>query len=773
MNSARRRSEPSAAFLEDRRHLFDLTALGGASFARAYSALVDAWLRTLLGSTDDVALIAVGALGRSEICPGSDLDLVLVHRGLKPARLEELAAAIWYPIWNAGLKLDHSVRTVPEALGVADREIETAMGLLDARIVGGDGALGGELVERSLADWQARAQRRLDQLAKLTDERHTDVTEVAFALEPDLKRAKGGSRDVVTLGIMNRLGLVAAPSPALRSAADTLLEVRVELQRGGGSSNVLFLDQQDAVAQRLGIDADELMERVSEAGRVVGWESDDAWRAVWSARAPRRRDRERPVAPGVVVRAGEIQLEPEVPVDAELVLRAAAAAAYEGLPIAKSALRRCRDGLAPLTERWPDPVRDAFVSLLGGGRPALEQLETLDRYGLLSRVLPEWELVRSRPQRNAFHRFTVDRHLLEAVTQACELIREVARPDLLLVGTLLHDLGKGLPGDHTENGVVLAERVARRMGFDAADVETLVAMVELHLLLPAVATGRDLADPATMEAVAAAVQTGERLDLLAALTEADSLATGPAAWSRWKAELLARLVTGARAALAGNEAVAVVVAPIIPPEYDGSPLVEGHDDVVRVIAPATALSLPLQVGALGLQGQDVRRARSWVVEGVAVSEFEVSARFGDPADWRAYAADLTRWLEQPDQLGHRLDEIAAPYRSRHRASAARPAPPRVIVAPGGAGRDTLVEIRVADGIGVLYRITQALVGLDLRVHRAFVSTLGHEVVDTFYVTGNDGEPARDPAVLAGIEPAVVAALGVTEDGEAVSTPSET
>jgi [protein-PII] uridylyltransferase len=769
----RSRREPSAAFLEDRRHLFELTSLGGAAFARAYSALVDAWLRTLLGPTPDVALVAVGALGRSELCPGSDLDLVLIHRGLKPARLEQLTADIWYPIWDAGLKLDHSVRTVTEALAVADREIETAMGLLDARIVAGDGALGGEIVERALGDWRKAAHRRLDQLAKLTAERHADVPEVAFALEPDLKRAKGGSRDVVTLGIMNRLGLVAAPSPALRSAADTLLEVRVELQRPGGSSNQLFLDRQDQVAQHLGIDADELMERVSEAGRTVGWESDDAWRAVWSSRGSRRHDRARPVAPGVVVRDGEIHLADDVAVDAELVLRCAAAAAYEGQPIAKTALRRCRDGLAPLTDRWPDAVRDAFVSLLGGGRPALEQFETLDRYGLLSRVLPEWELVRSRPQRNAFHRFTVDRHLLEAVTQACELIREVARPDLLLVGTLLHDLGKGLPGDHTDNGVLLADRIARRMGFDDADVETIVAMVELHLLLPAVATGRDLEDVTTMESVAAAVLTSERLDLLAALTEADSLATGPAAWSKWKAELLGRLVTGVRAALAGREAVAVVVAPVVPDGYDGTPLVEGSVDVVRVIAPATELSLPLQVGALGIQGQDVRRARSWVVDGVAVSEFQVAARFGRAADWTTYAADLVAWLEQPDELGRRLDELAAPYRNHHRAAAARPAPPRVIVGSAGGGRDTLVEVRVADGIGVLFRITQALVGLDLRVHRAFVSTLGHEVVDTFYVTRPDGAAVSDPGLVGRIEPAVVAALAGDETRADVRSSSET
>jgi [protein-PII] uridylyltransferase len=275
-----------------------------------------------------------------------------------------------------------------------------------------------------------------------------------------------------------------------------------------------------------------------------------------------------------------------------------------------------------------------------------------------------------------------------------------------------------------------------------------------------------------MEAVAAAVQTSERLDLLAALTEADSLATGPAAWSTWKAELLGRLVTGVRATLAGREAVAVVPPPVIPPEYDGTPLVEGDDDVVRVIAPATELSLPLQVGALGLQGQDVRRARSWVVDGVAVSEFEVAARFGRAADWTTYAADLARWLAHPAELGHRLEELAAPYRHQQRATAARPAPPRVIVDVPGAGPDTLVEVRVADGIGVLFRITRALVGLDLRVHRAFVSTLGHEVVDTFYVTAADGSPV-DPAVTARIEPAVVDALDASDVPSGVMSASET
>ena len=166
-------------------------------------------------------------------------------------------------------------------------------------------------------------------------------------------------------------------------------------------------------------------------------------------------------------------------------------------------------------------------------------LEALDQAGLLGALLPEWELVRSRPQRNSYHRFTVDRHLVEAAAAAAALTSRVSHPDLLLLGALLHDLGKGQPGDHTANGVELVGRIGPRLGLPAADVEVLTALVCHHLLLPDVATRRDLADPATATTLARAVGTGTMLELLHALTEADALATGAAAWSGWKAGLVA------------------------------------------------------------------------------------------------------------------------------------------------------------------------------------------------------------------------------------------
>ena len=127
----------------------------------------------------------------------------------------------------------------------------------------------------------------------------------------------------------------------------------------------------------------------------------------------------------------------------------------------------------------------------------------MDQAGLVERLLPDWSRVRGRPQRNPVHRFTVDRHLVECAAYGAALTRRVGRPDLLLIGCLLHDMGKGWPGDHTEAGVVVVRDMAPRLGFDTADADILVTLTLLHLLLPDTATRRDLDDPATISSVAA------------------------------------------------------------------------------------------------------------------------------------------------------------------------------------------------------------------------------------------------------------------------------
>ena len=332
---------------------------------------------------------------------------------------------------------------------------------------------------------------------------------------------------------------------------------------------------------------------------------------------------------------------------------------------------------------------DGLLSLLGAGHAAIGPFEALDQHGLVERLLPEWGLVRGRPQRNALHRFTVDRHLLETAVRAAEHTREVARPDLLLLGALLHDIGKGVRGrHHTPAGMDLVAAIGPRMGLPTDDVTVLVALVEHHLLLPDAATRRDIHDPRTVEAVAAAVQRRDVLELLGVLAVVDGEATGPAAWSSWKAGLVAELVARTASVLAGRPLPAPVQVPT--PEHE--PLLHGPLPAVEVEAGRITVAVPdrpgvlsLVAGVLAVRGLDVRRAAVGGANGVAIEVFDVATT---PAGG---AAGIARDLEAA--LAGTLD-VRAALRERARARAAlgaaegRPSRrgPRV-VRRGRVGRD--------------------------------------------------------------------------------------
>ena len=744
--------------------------LGGLAFGAAASDVVDEWLVGLLGDEPGVALLAVGALGRRELCPESDLDLVLIHDGRRGRDLGALADRLWYPIWDAGFKLDHSVRTPNQARTIADDDLKAALGLLDARVVAGDHPIGDKLIERIATEWRDRAKKRLPALDVAVQERHRGAGDVAHALEPDLKEGRGGSRDVAIVRSLAKVTTVVTTDERFEDAIAALFDARVALQRVAGHTDRLLLEHQDRVAEQLGLgDADDLMLRVSTAARTVATQSDDAWRAVraW-LQGPRGRSapgRDVPLSPAVVLRDGEVALlaDASPATDPALVLRVAADAAYLGAPIARPTLRRFDAELGPVAEPWSDDTRDAFVALLGGGDAMVPLVELLDERGLFVHYLPEWDRVRCKPQRNAFHRFTVDRHLLEAVARADDLVRSVRRPDLLLVGALLHDLGKGGSGDHTDNGVVLAQTVATRMGFEPDDVAVLVDLVRHHLLLPSFATGRDLDDPATIAAVADAAGTEDTLDLLAALTVADSVATGPTAWSEWKAGLVRGLVERARVELRrrAGEAVAATTPTGRDPHldtFDGTLTVDPRPGGVTLVAPDALGLLAIEVAVLGVHAQSVRRARTFTVDGVAVGEFELEPERGREPDWDRIATDLRAALVDPAPIRELLIARSARYGTFTRPTAARPADPRVFVDNDATDAATLVEVRAADGIGVLARITDAIAGRQVRVEQAYVSTLGHEVVDTFYVTTPGGAKLTDPDIVTGLEDALLVAL---------------
>ncbi len=769
--------------------------LQGLAFCHAYADAADDWLGHLFGAAvagdpRGLALIAVGGYGRRELCPGSDLDVVLVHhRRRDHARVAE---ALWYPVWDQGIHLDHSVRRPSDVLTVARDDLRAALGLLDGRLITGDAELATGLLATARANWRRDARRWLVTMAESIVSRHAHHGDVAFLLEPDLKEAHGGLRDVHA----RRVAIAASGSwadgldaAALDAEAAVLLQVRVELHRCAGRAlDRLLLQEQDRVASSLGLaDADALMATVAAAGRKIAWESDDAWRRM-TGRVTRHRRRRASsgqqsgpgpdaadIPPGLVVDDGELAIGSDATVAtharrATYALLVTATSAETGLPISRALLSELSRAMEAPRGVWPDELRDNLVRVLGAGHAGLDAMEALDQSDLLVRILPEWRGVRNRPQRNAYHRFTVDRHLLETAANAAKLCDQVERPDLLLIGCLLHDIGKGNPtdrpsattttGDHTDVGVVLMEEMARRMGFSAPDVAVLTQLVRLHLLLPDTATRRDLSDPATIDRVAAAVGDRTTLDLLAALTEADSLATGPAAWGPWKAGLVADLVRRTRLRLAGH---VEVPGPSLPTEEhrrlmaDERLHIVADGSQVTVVAPDRPGLLAAVAGTLALHGLDVRSADAGGEGSMAVEVFVVNASHGRWPDWSAIATDVEAAIQGRLDLDQRLDERARAYANGPAALVAD-ATLKVEIDNTASAVATVVEVRAPDSVGLLHRMTRALAVSGLDVAAARISTLGFEVVDAFYVRHRDGTKVSSENEMARIEENVRSAV---------------
>ncbi len=765
----------------------------GADRARR-AAEADRWLTSLLGDEAGVALVAVGGYGRRELLPGSDLDVLLLHAG-RPD-ISVLADRIWYPIWDSGTRLDHAVRTPREGREVARGDLRAALGLLHARHVAGDPGLTAELRLGVLADWRAAAGVRLAELQALHTERTQRSGELAFLLEPDLKEARGGLRDANAIHAVAAAWVAPGPGPRVRAAHELILDTRHALHEvTGRRADRLVLQEQDEVARVLELaDADALLGWLAGAGRTVAYALDQSFRQAQRSRGGRpgtgrarfglpsagqhgagqhgpglhggglaRRGsppvsaHRRPLAEGLVEQDGEVVLarSADPATDPVLPLRAAAAAAQAGLALAPRALARLA-GCPPLPAPWPAEARDALAALLGAGQPAIGVWEALDQEELITRLLPDWERVRNRPQRNPLHTFTVDRHLVETAAHAAALTRTVARPDLLLIAALLHDIGKGWPGDHRLTGQVLARDTAARLGLGAGEADLVARAVRHHLLLPQTATRRDLDDPVTVTQVAQAVGSRPLLELLHALAIADGQATGPAAWNDWKAGLVSELVRRVGAALGGEPPPAPLPlrAEEIALAAGREPAVMAAGSEVTVVAPDRPGLLWQAAGVLASHRLAVRSANATSCGDMAVIAFTVAHQYGEPPDAVLVTSDLRRALTGQLDVAQRL--------RRREQAAARPvagaAPPTVTLVDDASHTATVVEVRAHDAPGLLWRIGRALgeCGLDLRAARA--ETLGAEAVDVFYVVDADGEPVTDAGTRGKIAAEVLGAL---------------
>ncbi|MPZ60083.1 MAG: [protein-PII] uridylyltransferase [Propionibacteriales bacterium] len=712
----------------------------------------DARLRELLTKAvpdpSGTALVAVGGYGRRELSPFSDLDVVLVHTGAVQ-NIAEIAGRIWYPLWDSGTRLDHAVRTLDDMRKVASSDLRGALGMLDARHVAGDPAITVQLRSTVLADWRAAARRRIPAVREDWQARAGRAGQLAYAAVPDIKESQGGLRDGVMLRALVSTWLVDVPHAEAERCRNQMLAIRDTLHEVTGKPGDRLLPEVlPGLAEHLGYDDPDAFQRhVRGLGRRMNHLTTLTWHRLDGVletprRGPRRR---RPdlewLSPGLARSGNEVVLESTAkPADAPLLLlRAAALAAERRLMLAPASARRLAQEGARVPEPWPREARDLLVRLLGAGPGLVAVWETLEEVGAVETLLPEWAGVRMLASTSAVHRFTVDRHLIEACVHASGLLQRVSRPDLLLVAVLLHDIGKSAPGDHSVAGAETATGIARRWGFTEPDAAMIGRLVRHHLLLPHTAIRRDPDDPATVALVAERVGGIGVLELLAAMTECDARATSPAAWTAWRRGLVEGLVRRTRDAL---EAVPVSEAEPSWPGRDvghcwvdaessaeGTTLLVGAPDRVGLLASVAA--------AIALSGLQVRSARAGSRGGTGWSRWRLSDEYVDPARFRQRLLGV---------LGGTVDVEArlSPPNDRE--------PPHVSLHPEASARATVIEVRAADWRGLVYAVCSAMAGLGLEVRSAYLETLGPRAVDVFYVA----DPGTGPLPAARGEGAAAA-----------------
>jgi [protein-PII] uridylyltransferase len=773
--------------------------------ARERADALDAWFADTAADAGDIAVVALGGYGRRLQLPASDIDVLLIHDGLDEISLEELGRRLWYPLWDRGFSVTPLVRTPDGCVEAAAERIDSCTAMLDARVLVGSPTLAARAIDPVTASVLADGPAFASRLVEARDARGVRAGSCASDLAPDLKDGLGGLRDIASLGWLEiALGAPLIESDVVRradlgaidEAEEFLIRARsaVHLETGKRTDR-LTVELQPDVASSMGFDdepglpaIDGLMRSVFERARVVDGVVGTALARVASGTRPAAT-----VAvdgPASVLRALSVARDGEV---APELLDAIVAGGIDG----------------PVT--WDADTRDAFLDLLRRDDGGTAALDVLERVGLLDRFVPAWRDVRSRPQRDPYHRFTVDAHLTRTLATmaallgdpsgdalAAELSPAATDPDALRLGALLHDIGKVGKGDHVPIGADIARAQLDAMGLPPHTAELAAFMVAEHLLLPDTATRRDLTDENLIMDVAATVGTVESLAALYLLAVADAAATGPAAWTPWRQTLVAELVTKVRHVLERGtmgeelaaslteriEAVRRLLAQEPDPDVDAFVLrmprgyflsVEPTDAArhFRTIAPhlgsdeLRTASTPgqrsgtyeLLVVTLDRPGLLSSVAGALAVGGISI----LSAQVFTTSDRVAvdlfdvdgvFEPEITeeRWRGVRSTLRRVIEGATSIDRKveemrRYYPGPTVETPVTVRVDNDASDFATVLEVGAPDRMGLLYDITRALSSLGLDVHLAKVATFDGRVIDAFYVRDELGRKITDAAAL--------------------------
>ncbi len=837
----------------------------GQESVQAHARFIDRFLRQLFElvgrdaerdgqAPAPVVLVALGGYGRGELHPSSDIDLMVIYDGEIMPFVQRITQELLYTLWDLGLQVGHSCRSLPDCLAIARTDFPSRTSMQEARYVAGER----RLFKRFQSVLRTNLFRKdfagfLETALAERDQRYRKFGASPYIGEPNVKESAGGLRDMHTamwlasakFGARTLQELVdkALITDRERRAADEALtflwRVRNELHFLSGHKNdVLSRDLQPQIARNFGYADDETALGVEKFMREYYLHARVIHRVsrrliarcqeLLSRRGTaQRRLRQEALADGLLFFDGRLHSAEAdgraFREDPTRLMKVFWHAHRLGCELSIDLERAIEDGLDLIDERFrrSPEVRDLLLAICRNWGRVAPVLGVMHEMGVLGRYLPEWGALTCLVQYDVYHRFSADQHSLLAVEtleslapgQSAEsegiarVVTEVEKPELLILGMLLHDVGKAKGHGHVAKGIPLIKALVSRLGFAPQDAATLVFLVEHHLLMSHVAQRRDIDDPKTIEQFAAAVCDPQWLRMLYLLTYADMKAVGPGILTSWRAAVLWELYSRTLARLAGGrpetpdqEAVANRVSAELGGEgtreeveahlawmserylattraqriaahlrlihqLDAGPVATelfhhpdlGFSGLVVVTADLPGL-FSLIAGTLAANRVNILSAQIHTrADGIALDTFQVNDQIGEAI------TDESRWsrtLEDLRRVIRREETVEALLERRHARREAEPVPgpPKVAVDNDLSDTHTVIEVKCPDRVGLLYLITRTLSQAGLDIGSARIATEIDQAFDAFYVTDREGRKVEDPETMNRIREALEEAL---------------
>ncbi len=820
---------------------------GGGEPLREYSMLVDRFLVSCFHKIDaenketSVALVALGGYGRQELFPRSDIDLMILYRS-EYREVGKVADSILYPLWDTGLEVGHGVRSVEESISHAAEDYFFRVALLDARLICGSADLFEELksIYRSRFVDGHREEFVMEMKSHRIARRRRFGTH-SYLLEPNIKEGRGGMRDVQTMlwtarvvyGLTGLEDMVSAGLLLDEEKKDFIdgLEMLIRLRTflhylSKRKNDQLYFEQQEEVAEAFGYRAkngvlavEDFMRDVYGCLQNISVITDlffDHVDEVLGLLAGSAEIPDKVVEKGIEVRRGKVHLTArtaQLQMKPHILIRLFLVMARTGLPLHHGTRKIIRGYLHLVDDKVRSSPRLAgtFFNIMFEAQDVFAVLEAMLETGVLPSCIPEFSRIITLAQYDVYHIYTVDRHSLQTVAELKQQAKEmkgvhhnVKSQKVLYLGALLHDVGKGSGRDHSVEGSGLAAAAGKRLGLSEGDCDSLAFVVRHHLFIPENALRRDLNDSLFIQRCAETIGDLDKLSMLYLISVADSKATGPSAWSDWKAALMEELYykvysyfdsrrkgsteaavpeehagqgvewlrDQAGAQLNGESGVRVDMA-VLSEDYmlsfapeviarhilihrDNYPLLrqkslvkadEGTDSWSLLIMAADRPGLLAKIcGVMALNNLAVIRAQIFTWEdGTVVDVLDVRPTDGlgfAEKDWQALNDDLDKAICHRLGLGHRLhSKLSSGYPCRRDLIGEMAT--KVLIDNKSSDVYSVIEVYSVDLPGQLYRITQMLADFGMNIHKAYIATEVGQLIDVFYVLDDRGKKLTD------------------------------